>query len=289
MVRARRPSRARPPATPPTTDMNTPAPKSSPALAALLRELATHASWAFAQVRLTPDGTGCELRHVDDADQPAESLATRDVDALAELAQSTATGAFRPIKTAPNLRRGWRCVTSSPADLAEALEALYPGAVADWWAATHATPPVQHYREFTARQTGMYRSTQLLTDAEAAAVTRACCDARSCLRRRLWTVPGLSPDGPDAGKSVIPCLEPCPLMLEFARRGRRMAQAESIPVPLTAEDLALMIEALEVARAHPASDLREGDLSQPLNPRRIQLLQDRLRGLLPASPPAAKE
>ena len=265
--------------------MNTPHP--SPALAAFQRELAGRGTWDLAQVRLTTTGDSCELRHVDDAAQPAEALALQDVRALAELAQSTATGAFRPIKTAPNLRRGWRCVVASADGLVEALEALYPGAVADWWAASGETPPVQDYREFTNRQTGMYRSTQALTDAEAAAIIRAGCAARHCLRRRLWTVPGLAPDGPDDGKSMIPCLEPCPLMLEFARRGRRMAQAESVPVPLTAEDFTLVLQALEVAREHPAADLREGDLSQPLNPRRIQLLEDRLRGLIPVVPPAA--
>lgn len=255
----------------------------SPPLAGFLRELSTKVWLNFAEVRISARDGGYEFRHVVDASRRAEDLRPISLSDLRALAQTTALGAFRPIKTAPNLRSGWSCWLADAEELAAALEALYPGALSDWWAATQPGPlPVQNYREFTARQTGMYRITQQLTDAEVAAVIRAGCDAQLCLRRRLWTVAGLMPDDPMAGKSVIPCLEICPLMLEFARRSRRLAQAEPVAVTLVSEELVTVVQVLEVALAHPAPDVREGDLAHPANPRRIRLLRDRLQGLLPA-------
>jgi hypothetical protein len=99
---------------------------------------------------------------------------------------------------------------------------LYPGAVADWFATQAAQPPVTSYREFTSRQTGMYRITTHLDDAAVAAVIHACCHKDFCLKRRLWTVEGAAPDAADA-KSLIPCLEPCAILLEAARKAARAA------------------------------------------------------------------
>jgi hypothetical protein len=151
------------------------------------------------------------------------------VGVLRALAQFTTGGAFRPLKAAPNLRRGWRASAADDDALELALNHLYPGAVADWFAARANPPPVTSYREFTARQTGMYRITTMLTDGVAAAAIRACCHADSCLKRRLWTVEGLAPDAAEE-KSAIPCLESCAIMLEFARKVARLEQEEKGPI-----------------------------------------------------------
>jgi hypothetical protein len=71
----------------------------------------------------------------------------------------------------------------------------------------------------------MYRITQMLDDAQAREVIRACCNAGCCLKRRLWTVESLAPDAP-AEKSEIPCWEPCAILLESARKAVRVEQAE---------------------------------------------------------------
>ena len=105
----------------------------------------------------------------------------------------------------------------------QALNQLYPGAIADWYAAQTQPVPVTNYREFTERQTGMYRIATLLDDQQAAAVIRAGCHRRCCLKRRHWLVAGLEPD-PAAEKSLIPCLEPCAVLLELARQAVRLEQ-----------------------------------------------------------------
>lgn len=243
----------------------------------------------LAQVVVRRQAAGFELRHVSDREAAAECLKTVAVAELRALANFTAAGAFRPIKAAPNLRTGWLCRVASESELEAALSRLYPGAIADWFAAQQPTLPVTHYRDFTARQTGMYRITTMLSDAHAAQVIRACCDARFCLKRRLWTVDGLAPDAADA-KSLIPCLEPCAVMLEFARKAVRLEQEEGKPVlTLALSEVASILAALETALAHPPAGQREADFSAAGNPRRLQLLHEKLQGFAPVASEAGGE
>jgi hypothetical protein len=102
----------------------------------------------------------------------------------------------------------------------------------------------------------MYRITTTLTDAVAGAAIRACCHADFCLKRRMWSVEGLEPDEP-AQKSVIPCLEPCPLMLEFARKVARLEQSAEPPSTETVPDVA------------------EGNFDAPNNPRRMRFFLEK--------------
>ena len=229
----------------------------------------------FAQVLITRAAGGYELRHAADRATARETLRALTVAELRSWAQSAATGAFRPLKSAPNLRPGWRADVTDEAELETALSHLYPGALADWWAAQSEPPPVTSYREFTNRQTGMYRLTQMLDDAQAGRMIRACCHEAFCLKRRLWTVNGLPPDTAD-GKSLIPCLEPCALLLEFARKAMRLEQADTVQIKLSADDVAVLRAALLDVGQHPSGATREGDFNAPENPRRIRLLLEKL-------------
>src|SRR5688572_20668078 len=141
----------------------------------------------LAQVLIRRVAAGFELRHVDDRDRVDETLRSLTIADLRTVAQFTATGAFRPLKSSPNLQTGWRIVLSDETRLELALSQVYPGAIADWYAAQSPKPPVTHYREFTRRQTGMYRITTMLDEAQAVRVIRAGCDKRFCLKQRLWT------------------------------------------------------------------------------------------------------
>jgi hypothetical protein len=203
----------------------------------------------FGQVLVRRLEQGFELRHQSERAAAPETLATLIGSELRAWAQTAAGGAFRPLKSAPNLRAGWRAVAADGAALDLLLHYLYPGAVADWFAAQTPQPPLTSYRQFTAHQSGMYRITTMLTDDIAGAAIRACCHVDFCLKRRLWSVAGLEPDA--AGqKSIIPCLEPCALMLEFARKAARLEQNTSPP----AEE--------------PMADAAESNFDAPNNPRR---------------------
>lgn len=204
----------------------------------------------FGQVIVRRFERGFELRHVADSAAEQGALSTLNGTGLRALAQSTETGAFRPLKSAPNLRSGWRAMAADGPSLDLLLNYVYPGAVSDWFAAQSPQPPVTSYRDFTARQTGMYRIATFLDNSIAGAAIRACCHADFCLKRRLWSVEGLAPDD-DHAKSVIPCLEPCALMLEFARKVVRLEQNAG-------------------AVGEAASDVAEADFSASNNPRRLR-------------------
>lgn len=214
------------------------------------------------------------MRHVEDGGASEGSLRNVELAQTRDLANKTDQGAFRPLKCAPNLQRGWRLPLKDAAELEEALARLLPGALADWFAAQSPTLPVTHYRQFTNRQTGMYRITQTLSDAQAAEAIRAACDARFCLKRRLWTVEGLEGDEAKE-KSAVPCLEPCAVFLEFARKATRIQQEEKTGLELAESELETVREALKLAM-ETASGLREGDTNAPLNARRIGLLLNKL-------------
>jgi hypothetical protein len=243
----------------------------NPALSAFVARIGDELQFAQVLIRRSP--TGFELRHAADRKCEATSLREITLKDVRPLAQFTVAGAFRPLKSAPNLQTGWRLFVKSDMELDSALHQLYPGAVADWFAAHSPHPPVTHYREFTARQTGMYRITTLLTDAQAAGVARACCHPGFCLKRRLWTVDGFAPD---TGKSLIPCLEPCALLLEFARKATRMEQEAKVKLELSPDEIATLSAALRTALEHPDPAAREADFSSPANPRRLRLLLDKL-------------
>jgi 4Fe-4S binding protein/cobalt chelatase family protein len=248
----------------------------NPAVEALIARIGD--DLLLGQVSIGRTGKSFELRHVADRDAPAEKLRRVQPGELRGPAQFTSGGGFRPLKSAPDLQTGWRSTAHDAAELELALNQLYPGAIADWHAAQCPSPPVTHFREFANRQTGMYRITTMLSDAQVARVARSCCHESICLKRRLWTAEGLAPDRVDE-KSLIPCLEPCAVMLEFARKAMRIEQEGKLKVELSLADLATIRAALETAVAHPASDGRQADFDSPNNPRRLRLILEKLAAL----------
>ncbi len=237
----------------------------------------------LAQVLIRRAGRGYALRHAEDRATDETQLRPVPTAQARALAQVTAGGAFRPLKSAPNLPRGWRMAVADETELESALNQLYPGAIADWHAAQAALPPVTHYREFTNRQTGMYRITQMLSDAQAGAMITACCAPQFCLKRRRWTVPGLPPDAV-TGKSIIPCLEPCAMLLEFARTVMRLEQEEPPPPDPAPGEAARLRAELETALRRPDPALREADFAAPGNPRRLRWLLEKTKSAAGPAP-----
>jgi hypothetical protein len=248
---------------------------SHPRLTALLEEHTP--PWTWIQVLIEPDAIGFTLRHVDDAGAPPDPLRPLRPEQLAAWAELTESGAFRPNKAAPTLRRGWICTVANKTGLETALEDLYPGTLADWYAARNDPQAALPFRTFINRQTGMYRSVRTVTDVQAAEITRTACHAQFCLRRRLWEVPGLDPD-PAEAKSQVPCLDPCGLYLEFARRCSKIAQEPFSSVDLHPGEWASVEAALTRLIENPPTDIREGDTANPLNTRRLHFVRERLRG-----------
>ena len=258
----------------------------NPAIAALVSEIAPEKVWA--EMLLQASGEEFILRHVRDRDVPIGQLNRVTISAVRKLAMFSTNGQFRPLRSSPDLPSGWVFVCNGPTELWRALQEVYPGSVPDWFAARSGAAPT-NYREFTNRQSGMYRITQLLTDAQAVEVTRAACDSRFCLKRRLWTAPGLEADEL-AAKSEIPCLEPCAVLLELARKATRIEQEGKLSVQFSRSELESFIAAAELAIGSGAAGERIGNVNAPANPRRLQLLVEKFKqALIPADESAAEQ
>lgn len=237
----------------------------------------------FGQVLVSARDRGFELRHVDDRDRHPQSLRQIPLAHLREWAREDAKGRFRPLSGAPDLKLGWRVDAESASELEQALDQVYPGGMADWFHHLSESPPVTDFPEFARRQTGIYRGVAALDPAAVQLVVGACCDPRFCIKRRLWSGPGLDPDGVSP-KSAIPCLEPCAVLLEFARRCARIEQEPRAGVELGVSDWHAVIAGLEAGlrASTDRTELRAGDLADPSNPRRLFRALNRLRQQLPA-------
>ena len=140
------------------------------------------------QIRVSPLADGYELRHRDDAGCASEILALhRDPEDAAALALYDDAGAYRPLKTAPNLRRGWRLALADARALRLALDLFYPARMRAWQRFQEGTLAVTPLRDTLNRQTGMYRVTGKITDEQInALVGRFCRSDGGCLRTILW-------------------------------------------------------------------------------------------------------
>ena len=159
------------------------------------------------QITIRPDGGAWVLRHKDDA------------------------GTYRPLRTAPNLARGWEARLPSTADLRLALDFLYPAAIANWLRWLDGEAEACSLRDTFNRQTGMYRVTGLIRSEEAEELVTTACADTNCLRKVLWkldadtgwqgfaepktTAPRHQPS--EGAEIPLLCLDLCPLLLAAAR------------------------------------------------------------------------
>lgn len=246
------------------------------AIGALVSEIGN--GYAFGQLWIERLLDGYLLRHVNDRDISLTALKPVRVEELREWSRFNYAGAFRPLKGAPDLRAGWSCQTKDVQELEQAILHLYPGGVADWYYVRTVPEPAVSLRDYLERQTGMYRVTKALEGARAVAVVKACCGETRCLKRRLWAVEGMPSDS-SPPKSVVPCLEPCAVLLDFARREARMLREAPVGIQLSPMDLDTISSVLEHAAAGrlEGAAVRSGDTGEPLNPRRILLALEHLR------------
>ena len=136
-------------------------------------------------VRKTSTG-GFVLSHRDD--KAADQLKIfRSAEDAIEIAKHDDAGNYRPLKTAPNLRHGWRLELGTLEDLRRALDYFYPGRLAvfaAWRSGKLQTTPL---RETLGRQSGMYRVAAKISDSQVNDLVAAFCRSNGgCLRAILW-------------------------------------------------------------------------------------------------------
>lgn len=154
----------------------------------------------------------------------------------AELARFDDAGDYRALKTAPNLRHGWKLRLKNLAELRVALDLFFPGRLAAFLAFERGDLTATPLQQTLARQSGMYRIAAQITDPQAdELVGNFCRSDGGCLRTILWkrNVEGTSASGKlplerfdpkrdqtGGGKPVIPllCQEACALLIAEARK-----------------------------------------------------------------------
>ena len=191
------------------------------------------------QLSILPSGDGWELRHTDDADRDGLTAFSKWEDAR-PLANLDDAGMYRALKTAPNLRHGWRLMLPDVHSLRLALDYFYPAMIGVWLAHGRGEVTPVDLLDTVARQTGMYRITQKLTCEQAQRLIAKQCRSNSgCLKTILWritagvAVPLLPPekfraDATPADALPLLCQEACNILVAAARK---MVKDEMPPAP----------------------------------------------------------
>jgi sirohydrochlorin cobaltochelatase len=131
-------------------------------------------------IRQLADGT-LEVAHRNSA---ASSVVSDDT---IEIAKFDDAGNYRPLKTAPNLRQGWRIIAPNLSVAIELLDAIYPGRLAVWHAWKTGQLAITSLRSTLNRQSGMYRIAARISDDQLDnLVANFCRSDRKCLRTIVW-------------------------------------------------------------------------------------------------------
>src|ERR1700730_11270678 len=173
------------------------------------------------------------LYHWSDRNSLAEKQIYRSIEDARHIAKYDSCGAYRPLKGAPNLPRGWVIELRTIDELKKALDFFYPGAIGTWLAYQAGAAHPVCLRQTLNRQTGMYRVTRKLTDEQAQDLVKDACRSDSrWLRTILWGIdanrlpdflPGSksdpSVDQTAQKRAALPflCLEACNLLVAAAR------------------------------------------------------------------------
>ena len=145
------------------------------------------APFCFGQILVTKrEGAGFVLLHRDD-----ESLdqlqAYQDAESAIEIAKYDDAGHYRPLKTAPSLRHGWRLELATVDELRRALDYFYPSRLAVFAAWKSGYLKTTALRETLDRQSGMYRAAAKISDPRINDLVADFCRSDSgCLRTILW-------------------------------------------------------------------------------------------------------
>jgi sirohydrochlorin cobaltochelatase len=149
-------------------------------------EAAAAARFCVGQIVVRKSGGGFVLSHRDDEAQEDLQIFRSAEDAI-EIAKYDDAGNYRPLKTAPNLRHGWRLELDTLEQLRCALDYFYPGRLAVFAAWKKGKLQTTPLRETLDRQSGMYRVAAKISDSQIDDLVADFCRSNGgCLRTILW-------------------------------------------------------------------------------------------------------
>jgi len=122
----------------------------------------------------------------------------RGAEAARDIANLDDRGAYRPLKTAPNLRHGWALLISGVEALRQGARLFLSGELGVWRSYELGTLKPVPLRETLERQSGMYAVTKKITDRQATAMVMDFAERiGGCLKRILWPI---APGNPIASR-----------------------------------------------------------------------------------------
>jgi sirohydrochlorin cobaltochelatase len=140
----------------------------------------------FGQIAIQKTNGGFVLSHRDD-EAVIQLKSVRSAEDAIEIAKYDDAGKYRPLKTAPNLRHGWRLELDTFEELRRALDYFYPGRLAVFAAWKSGKLQTTSLRETLDRQSGMYRVAAKISDSQINdLVGNFCRSDGGCLRTILW-------------------------------------------------------------------------------------------------------
>src|SRR5262245_4784551 len=144
------------------------------------------APFCFGQLLVRRMNGGFVVSHRDDAS--LDQLQTyRDAEDAVEIAKYDDEENYRPLKTAPNLRHGWRLELAGVEKLRRALDYFYPGRLPLFEAWKSGYLQITPLRDTLDRQSGMYRIAAKISDPQINdLVADFCRSDEGCLRTILW-------------------------------------------------------------------------------------------------------
>lgn len=167
------------------------------------------------------------LSHCDDAEDDAKEVFSDPYDAI-DIARYDDEGNFRPLKSAPNLRHGWRLELRDADQVLQALDFLYPAAIGTAREFKEDKLHVFPLRNTLKRQSGMYAVVKSISHEQAChLIEDTCTSPNGCLKKILWNIEEedfshLSPrsSSPSASVESIPllCPEACNLLIAAGRK-----------------------------------------------------------------------
>jgi len=150
------------------------------------------APFSFGQILVRKIGDDFVVCHRDDEARNDLNMFQKSEDAI-EIARYDDAGNYRPLKTAPNLRHGWRMQLPTSDELKRALDHFYPGRLVVFVAWRRGQLRTTSLRETLDRQSGMYRVAAKISDAQIDDLVADFCRSNGgCLRTILWTRDQLS-------------------------------------------------------------------------------------------------
>ena len=140
----------------------------------------------FGEILVRKRNGGFILSHLNDEDR-IDLQTFRNADDAVEIAKYDDAGKYRSLKTAPNLRHGWRLELATLPELKGALDYFYPGRLAVFAAWKTGQLRATPLRETLDRQSGMYRVAAKISDEQVNDLVGDFCRSNGgCLRTILW-------------------------------------------------------------------------------------------------------